>query len=125
MRAHWFSLFSELCVEKWLFLIMSAASSVITFLAQRSLGAVVALQSMPLWVRICNAAISYWRYVRIMLWPDPLTVFYYHEKNNIMVSVALLSAIVLLLVTAVCWHIRKERLYCLIGWLWFLEQCCR
>jgi tetratricopeptide (TPR) repeat protein len=117
---HWFSSFWKLCVEKWLFFIMAAASSVVTYIAQRSLGAVVELQSMPLWVRICNAAISYWRYVRIMLWPDPLSVFYYHEKNNIMVSMAVLSLIALILLTAVCWHIRKKRPYCLIGWLWFL-----
>ena len=24
------------------------------------------------------------------------------------------------LVTAVCWHYRKEKPYCLVGWLWFL-----
>ena len=33
---------------------------------------------------------------------------------------AVLSAIVLVVVTAVCWHFRKDRPYCLIGWLWFL-----
>ena len=32
----------------------------------------------------------------------------------------MLSAIALILVTAVCWHFRKKRPYCLIGWLWFL-----
>ena len=51
---------------------MAAISSVITFIAQRAGGAVAALQSLPLWERICNAAISYCRYVRIMFWPDPL-----------------------------------------------------
>jgi tetratricopeptide (TPR) repeat protein len=55
-----------------------------------------------------------------MLWPDPLRVFYFHERNNIMVSAAVLSAIALFLVTAACWHIREKRPYCLFGWLWFL-----
>jgi tetratricopeptide (TPR) repeat protein len=31
-----------------------------------------------------------------------------------------LSCIALILVTILCWRIRKERPYCLIGWLWFL-----
>jgi tetratricopeptide (TPR) repeat protein len=31
-----------------------------------------------------------------------------------------LSVLALVLVTAVCWYFRKERPYCLIGWLWFL-----
>ncbi len=119
-RARWLSAFWKLCVEKWLLFIMAAISSVIAFLAQRARGSVVELQALPMWERICNAAISYWRYVRLMFWPDPLTVYYYHEANNIMVSAAVLSAIALILVAAVCWHMRKKRPYCLIGWLWFL-----
>jgi protein O-mannosyl-transferase len=31
-----------------------------------------------------------------------------------------LSAIALILITAVCWHYRKDKPYCLVGWLWFL-----
>ncbi len=99
---------------------MAVASSVETVRAQRSVGAVVRLQALPLLERISNAAISYCRYARIMIWPDPLTAFYYHETNHIAVAAAMLSVIALILVTAVFWHIRKERPYCLIGWLWFL-----
>ncbi|MGA3264178.1 MAG: tetratricopeptide repeat protein [Terracidiphilus sp.] len=119
-RARWFSSLWKLCVEKWLFFIMAAVSSVITFFAQRAGGAVAALQVLPVWERICNAAISYWRYVWIMAWPDPLKAFYYHETSNITVSAAVLSAVALFLVAAACWHFRKEKPYCLIGWLWFL-----
>ena len=79
-----------------------------------------ALEAVPLWERICNAVISYCRYVRIMVWPDPLTAYYFHEKNNINILAAVLSAIAIVLVTAVCWHYRKEKSYCLFGWLWFL-----
>jgi tetratricopeptide (TPR) repeat protein len=32
----------------------------------------------------------------------------------------MLSSIALIAVTAVCWHYRKEKPYCLAGWLWFL-----
>ena len=119
-RAHWFSSFWKLCVEKWLLFIMAAISSIIASSAQSVGGAVVPLQTLPLWERICNAAISYCRYVRIMLWPHPLTVYYYYDSNHIMVSAAVLSALALILVTAVCWHFRKDKPYCLIGWLWFL-----
>ena len=119
-RARWFSSFLQLCVEKWLFFLMAAISSVITLFAQRAGGTVAALQVLPLWERICNALISYWRYVRIMFWPDPLTVYYYYDLKNIRVWAAVLSAIALLLVTAVCWRFRGKRSYCLVGWLWFL-----
>jgi Flp pilus assembly protein TadD len=119
-RAQWSSSLWKLCAEKWPLFLMAAISSVVTFIAQRAGGAVAKLQAFPVWERIANAAISYCRYVRIVLWPDPLMAFYFHERNNIMVSAAVLSAIVLLLVTAVCSHLRKDRPYCLTGWLWFL-----
>jgi tetratricopeptide (TPR) repeat protein len=119
-RANWFSSIWKLCVEKWLFFIMSAVSSVITFIAQHAGRAVAPLESYPLWERLCNAAISYCRYARITFWPDPLRAYYYYDINNIMISVAVLSALALAVVTAVCWHFRKEKPYCLVGWLWFL-----
>lgn len=99
---------------------MSAVSCVITFFAQKAGGAVIQLQHLPLWERICNAAMSYCRYALKMFWPDPLMVYYHHEKNNVMISAAVLSAIVLCLITAGCWYVRKNRPYCLIGWLWYL-----
>ena len=85
-RAHWFSTFWKLCIEKWLLFLMAAVSCVITFIAQRAGGAMSVFQSLPLRERICNAVISYWRYVRILFWPHPLTVFYYYNANDIKYS---------------------------------------
>ena len=119
-RARWFSSLGKLCVEKWPLFLMAVLSSVITFLAQRAGGAVGNLRAFPLWGRLCNASISYCRYVWIMVWPDPLRAYYYYDSLTIDVLAAVLSALALILVTVVCWRIRKERPYCLIGWLWFL-----
>ena len=119
-RTQWLPSLGKLCVEKWPLFIMSAISSVITFRAQRASGAVFTFDALPLWVRVSNAAISYCRYVRIMIWPNPLIAFYYHERTNIMVSAAILAAIALVLVTAACWYFRQQKPYCLAGWLWFV-----
>ncbi len=119
-RAKWLASFWKLCVEKWLLFIMAVLSSIITFIAQSAGGSVIELQALTLWERIGNASISYWSYVRIMLWPDQLRVYYYYDFNNISVIAAVLSVLALVLVTAVCWHVRKARPYCLVGWLWFL-----
>ncbi len=119
-RAHWFSSLWKLCVEKLPLFLMAVISSVITLRAQRAGGTVAALQSLPLWARIGNAAISYCRYLRIAFWPHPLIAFYYYDLNSVTVSAAVLSVLLLILVTAVCWHLRKQRPYCLVGWLWFL-----
>ena len=110
----------KLCLEKWPLFLMAAASSVVTVRAQGSVGAVVRLQSLPVPERIGNAAISYFRYIRIFFWPDPLSAFYYHEIIHIAVAAALLSVVALLLITALCWKYRKDKPYCLTGWLWFL-----
>jgi Tfp pilus assembly protein PilF len=119
-RAHWLSSVLKLCAEKWLLFIMAAVSSVITVFAQRAGGAVAALQSLPLTDRLLNAAISYCRYVRLAFWPSPLIAYYYYDLNSILISTAVLSILALILVTALCWYFRKQRPYCLIGWLWFL-----
>ena len=79
-RAQWFSSFWKLCMEKWPLFIMAAISSVITFIAQRAGGSVASFKPFPMWERICNAAISYCRYLRIMFWPDPLTAYYYYDR---------------------------------------------
>jgi tetratricopeptide (TPR) repeat protein len=119
-RAHWLPSLGKLCLEKWLLFLMAAISSVLTFFAQRAGGMVIELHTLPLWERLSNAAISYWRYVRLLLWPNPLRAYYYYDANSIMILAAVLSCIALILVTILCWRIRKERPYCLIGWLWFL-----
>jgi protein O-mannosyl-transferase len=119
-RSTWFSSFFKLCIEKWPLFIMAAISSILTFFAQHSGGSVGSLESLPLWERLSNASISYWRYVKIMFWPDPLRAFYFHQTVNVSVIAAICSVIGLILVTIVCWRIRQKRPYCLIGWLWFL-----
>ncbi|MGP8271620.1 MAG: tetratricopeptide repeat protein [Terracidiphilus sp.] len=119
-RGHWATSFWKLCMEKWPLFIMAGISSVITFIAQRAGGAVSQLEILPLWERISNAAISCWSYVRLTFWPDPLSVYYYYDFNHISLILAGLSTIALIAVTAVCWHYRSSKPYCLIGWLWFL-----
>jgi protein O-mannosyl-transferase len=119
-RGQWFPSLWKLCLEKWPLFLMAALSSIITYFAQRAGGAVVELKDLSIWGRICNAAISYLSYIRIMVWPDKLKAFYYYDYSHIDVSAAMLSVLALALITGVCWSIRKDKPYCLIGWLWFL-----
>ena len=68
--------FGNLILEKVPFLVLSLASSVITFLVQRAGGAVSSLDTVPLSFRITNAAVSYLRYVSKAFWPVDLAVLY-------------------------------------------------
>lgn len=117
---HWLASFLKLCIEKWPLFLLAILSSIVTFIAQRAGGAVLSLQALPLWMRVCNVAISYARYLRIMFWPDPLIPYYYYDATRITVSATVLSVILLIAITAICWRIRKNKPYSLTGWLWFL-----
>jgi len=119
-RAQRFSTLRQLCLDKWPLFIMSFLSSIVAYSAQQAGGSVIQLQAFPMWVRICNAAISYCRYLRIAFWPNPLTAYYYHERIHIELTAAVLSAIVLILISFLCWKLRRKQPYCLFGWLWFL-----
>jgi len=64
----------------------------LTFIAQKAGGTVTAVEVISIPLRFANAAISYVRYMMKMLWPDPLSPYYFHELNqiNVMVQSALL-----------------------------------
>jgi protein O-mannosyl-transferase len=111
------SVWKRLLAEKWPLYVMAIISCVVTFCAQR--GAVVTLETIPLWARAGNAAMSYWQYIAKMFWPDPLVVFYYHEMKDILFPFALLLAVMLLMTTAGFWLVRKKMPFCMTGWLWY------
>jgi len=106
----------RLLVEKAPFFLLAAASSVVTFIAQRKGGAVST--SLSLGARVANAVVSYIRYIGKMLWPRDLSILYPHPGHwpawEVTASVVLLVAIcagVILLA--------RRRPYLAMGWLWF------
>ncbi len=105
--------------EKTPFFALAAGSSVVTFLVQRAWGGVVALEHIPLGVRLLNVPISYCRYLAKLLWPTDLAVIYPYVRDW---SVVLVLGSVLVLAAAtilVLWQCR-QRPYLLSGWAWFL-----
>src|SRR5579864_346137 len=90
------SSFAGLVVEKVPLLAMSAASSWITLVAQRSGGALGTEDLLPLPLRIENAIYSYAAYVGKAIWPSGLAVFYPHPENSL-AAWKLLAAGVLIL----------------------------
>ncbi|MDW8308705.1 MAG: tetratricopeptide repeat protein [Verrucomicrobiales bacterium] len=105
--------------EKIPFFALTAASCVVTFLAQRAGGAVQPLEVIPPGARIENALVSYARYLGKTLWPVDLVTPYPHPGDWPLLAV-LGSAmlLVVLSVAAVGFGIRRRHL--LVGWFWFL-----
>jgi Flp pilus assembly protein TadD len=108
-----------LVAEKLPLFALSAASCVITFLAQHSVGAVESLDYLPISMRLSNAVVSYAKYIVIMFYPADLAVYYPYDRTFQPLVLAT-SAILLIAITALCtWQLRR-RPFLLMGWLWYL-----
>jgi Flp pilus assembly protein TadD len=110
----------RLVLEKIPLLTLTALSSIVTFLAQRSGGALESLGTIPLNARLANAFVTYMCYMGKTVWPHDLAVFYPHPGPSLplwQVAGAVLSllAITLLVLRAV-----RSHPYLITGWLWYL-----
>jgi cytochrome c-type biogenesis protein CcmH/NrfG len=108
-----------LLLEKLPFFALSAASSLVTLRGHESLGALASTEELPVSLRLANAAVACALYLRKLVWPVDLSVFYLHPGRWPAGAVTG-SALLLLGVTAtVAWQARR-RPYLIVGWLWFL-----
>jgi protein O-mannosyl-transferase len=110
---------SFLMLEKIPLLAIALAGSALTFLAQRSVGAVHTLGEFSLKVRLENALLSYAKYLRMLVWPRHLAPLYPYPGNRIPAGEVAVSGSVLLGLTGIALR-QRERRYLTVGWLWFL-----
>jgi tetratricopeptide (TPR) repeat protein len=108
-----------LTAEKIPFLLLSAGSIWVSTLSLQRHDNFISLTAVPLGVRIGNALAAYVGYIKKMILPYNLSVFYPYPK---MVPVWQLVAPVLILagVTAVVIRYYRSKPYLLVGWLWYL-----
>jgi protein O-mannosyl-transferase len=110
--------FSFLVWEKLPLIIMAAADSVVTVLAQRAGDAVRSVTEVSWSARLENVFVSYARYLGKAFWPSRLVPLYPRSWNLPAWQVAA-SATLLLLVSVLVLRWRHRR-YLLVGWFWFL-----
>jgi protein O-mannosyl-transferase len=108
-----------LVAEKCPLIVLSVIAGAITWMAEQNVGAVQNTVSYPLGVRLANALVSYALYVRKMVWPADLAVFYPHFGMPPLWQV-LACAVVLIAVTVCAWCLRKQAPYVMVGWFWYL-----
>jgi tetratricopeptide (TPR) repeat protein len=107
-------------IEKIPFFFLAVASSVITFVVQRSGGAVIDMTALPLTYRVFNTFLSYARYTGNMFWPQDLAVFYPFDVRTINAWQAVLCALLLAGVSLLAIRFWRTRKYLPIGWFWFV-----
>ncbi len=109
----------RLSMEKLPLLLMSAASSVVTMIAQRSGGAVAEASALPLSVRMGNAVVSYVAYIGKTVWPSRLSVFYPHPERPWPWSDIIAATVILIAITAAALYLHRAR-YLAMGWCLFV-----
>lgn len=109
---------TKIFIEKVPFFILTAVSCILTYLAQRT-EAVMSLEQRPLGLRVENAVVSYAEYLGKAIWPAKLAVIY-PLPTQIPAWQIGAAAVLLVVISAFAWAMRKRAPYVLIGWLWFL-----
>jgi tetratricopeptide (TPR) repeat protein len=110
--------FGKLVIEKAPFFVLMAASSVVTFLVQKSGGAMEALADVSLVDRGENALVSYARYLGKLFYPVNLT--FYPYSGGWKPATVLLAGLLLLGLSILAFQRRQRQPYLLTGWLWFV-----
>jgi protein O-mannosyl-transferase len=105
--------------EKAPLLALAGTVSVLTLVSQQQGHAVRSLTSLPVSLRLANAAWTYVAYMGRMFWPAKLAVYYPYPHNlaawQLLVAVGTIAGITML---AVRWF--RPYPYLAVGWFWYL-----
>ena len=118
-RFQWRMLY-RLILEKIPFFALAAVSSVITFLVQRSSGAVININALPLQDRVANAFLSYAKYIGKMFWPENITVFYPFDIDSFAFWQVAICALLMIVVSVLAIRFGRKQKYLFVGWFWFV-----
>jgi tetratricopeptide (TPR) repeat protein len=110
---------SRLVLEKAPLFILSGLSCIMTFVAQKSGGAVARFGMFPFGQRVANALVSYAGYILKMFRPVGLAAYYPHLGVELAGWKVAVSMALLLAVTSAVILLRQRR-YLLVGWLWYV-----
>src|SRR2546423_2543771 len=108
----------RLIIEKIPLVLLAVLASAATIAAQTV--TIASLDQLPLLPRLKNAALSVIIYLRQMLWPKDLAIFYPHPHDQLNLWLVLSAVTLLIAISAVAIFLREKRPYVLVGWFWYL-----
>jgi Tfp pilus assembly protein PilF len=103
--------------EKVPLLALSAASSVVTLVAQRP--AMMSVTALPVTSRFLNALAAYAGYVGKAAWPRGLAVLYPYPGAWFYVETVAVGALLVAVTGWALWQARRKP-YLAVGWLWYV-----
>jgi tetratricopeptide (TPR) repeat protein len=106
--------------EKVPLLLLSAAVGVVTLLSPGVRGASSTLERLPLDVRAANSLVAAAGYLRQMVWPSSLTVYYPHPEGSLGTWQIAGAAALVGGMTMFVLRFAGRRPYLAVGWFWYL-----
>lgn len=113
------SLVFRLILEKIPFILISVVAIFLSSLSLKSQGVVISTASVSMKLRIANALVSYVSYIKKMIWPYDLAVYYPYPKDLPLWQVAG-SGLLLLCISFLILRAARAKPYLAFGWLWYI-----
>jgi len=110
----------RLLLEKTPLFLLTVGLSAVTYIVQQKGGVMSDLGNVPLKYRAANALVSYITYIRKMVWPARLAVFYPHPFDKLPLWQVIISALLLLIITMTVIFLARRRKYLAVGWFWYM-----
>ncbi len=110
---------TRLVMEKVPFLVLSLISFLINLHGANVKMGLYSSESIPLDLRLSNAAVSSIKYLGKLFWPQDLAIFYPYP-TTIPGWQAAGAVLLLVLITIAALRVITRHPYYLVGWLWFL-----
>jgi len=106
--------------EKIPLLLLTAAMSTVTYIAQVHGHAVSSLAVHSLRARVVNALAALLSYLGKFLWPENLAVVYPQRAESFSSATVVAGAALLLVFTGLAVHQARRRPWLAVGWFWYL-----
>jgi tetratricopeptide (TPR) repeat protein len=110
-----FPLFFRLVIEKIPFFMLSFAGSLVTYLVQKTNGAV---SGVSIFSRAESVLLTYARYISKTFWPADLSIVYPYRYSWPAIFV-IGTAVLLVIWSALFIYRAKKNPYLVVGWFWF------
>ena len=112
-------LVSRVLLEKIPLIVLSLASVYISSSSLQSANNIISTEMVPMGLRIANAIVSYIEYIRKMILPYDLAI-YYPFPETIPYWKVLGASLILAFITVMAVRSMKRAPYFIVGWLWYL-----
>ena len=110
---------SKLIVEKIPFFVFALGSVWLSIASTQHINNMIALNTVPMTLRIGNALVSYVSYIGKMIWPFKLAVYYPHPESIPLWQVTG-AGLLLAAATGLFLFLINRKPYLAVGWFWYL-----